>query len=136
MARVKKQNYIFAIGKRKTASSRVRLFKGKGENTVNGVSIDKYFPGAVNKEYWQRPFVLTETLEKYYVSAKVEGSGKNGQLDAIVLGIARALAEANPEKFKPAVKKAGLLKRDSRIRQRRMVGMGGKSRRAKQSPKR
>ena len=136
MARIKKQNYIFAVGKRKTASSRVRLFKGKRENTVNEISFEKYFPGAVNKEYWQRPFVLTETLEKYYVSAKVEGSGKGGQLDAVVLAIARALSEANPEKYKPSLKKAGLLKRDSRIRQRRMVGMGGKSRRAKQSPKR
>jgi small subunit ribosomal protein S9 len=136
MAKTKKQNYTSAAGKRKTASARVRLFKGKGESTVNAIAIEKYFPGAVNKEYWQRPFVLTDTLEKYYVSAKIQGSGKNGQLDALVLGIARALSEANPEKFKPAVKKAGLLKRDSRIRQRRMVGMGGKSRRAKQSPKR
>ena len=136
MAKIKKQNYIFAIGRRKTASARVRLFKGKGENTVNAIAIEKYFPGEVNKVYWQRPFELTETLEKYYVSAKVEGSGKGGQLDALVLGIARALSEANPEKYRPALKKAGLLKRDSRERQRRMVGMGGKSRRAKQSPKR
>ena len=136
MAKTKKQNYTSAAGKRKTASARVRLFKGKGESTINTIAIEKYFPGAVNKEYWQRPFILTDTLEKYYVSAKIQGSGKNGQLDALVLGIARALSEANPEKFKPAVKKAGLLKRDSRIRQRRMVGMGGKSRRAKQSPKR
>ncbi len=136
MARIKKQNYIFAVGKRKTASARVRLFKGKGENTVNGTSFEKYFPGAVNKKYWQNPFVLTETMEKYYVSAKVEGSGKGGQLDAVVLAIARALSEASPEKYKIPLKKAGLLKRDSRVRQRRMVGMGGKSRRAKQSPKR
>ena len=136
MAKTKKQNYTSAAGKRKTASARVRLFKGKGESTVNAIAIEKYFPGAVNKEYWQRPFILTDTLEKYYVSAKIQGSGKNGQLDALVLGIARALSKVNPEKFKPAVKKAGLLKRDSRIRQRRMVGMGGKSRRAKQSPKR
>lgn len=136
MARTKKQDYTFALGRRKTASARVRLFKGKGESSVNAIPIEKYFPGAVNKEYWQRPFVLTETLDKYYISAKVIGSGKNGQLDALVLAVARALSEANPEKFRPAVKKAGLLKRDSRIRQRRMVGMGGKSRRAKQSPKR
>jgi small subunit ribosomal protein S9 len=136
MARIKKQNYTFAAGKRKTASARVRLFKGKGESTVNAIAVEKYFPGPVNKEYWQRPFVLTDTLEKYYVSAKIAGSGKNGQLKAFVLGVARAMSEANPEKFKPALKKAGLLKRDSRIRQRRMVGMGGKSRREKQSPKR
>ena len=132
----KKQTYTFAVGKRKTASARVRLFKGKGENLVNAIPMEKYFPGPVNKVYWQRPFVLTETLEKYYVSAKIDGSGKDGQLDSLILGIARALSKANPEKFRPALKKAGLLKRDSRIRQRRMVGKGGKSRRAKQSPKR
>jgi len=114
----------------------VRLFRGKGENTVNGVSIEKYFPGAINKSYWQKPFNLTETAEKYYISAKVLGSGKKGQLEALVLGMARALSEANPEKFRPVLKKAGLLTRDSRIRQRRMVGTGGKARRKKQSPKR
>lgn len=132
----KKQTFIFAVGKRRTASARIRLFKGKGESVVNGIVIDKYFPGEVNKTYWRRPFDLTETTDKYYISAKVIGSGKQGQLKALVLGLARALSLANPEKFRTPLKKAGLLKRDSRERQRRMVGKGGKSRRAKQSPKR
>jgi small subunit ribosomal protein S9 len=136
MAKTKKQTYTFALGKRKTASARVRLFKGKGENLVNGMAIEKYFPGEINKSYWLKPFSLTETEGKYYISAKVAGSGKGGQLDSLVLGIARAFSDTDKEKFRPALKKAGLLKRDSRIRQRRMVGMGGKSRRAKQSPKR
>jgi small subunit ribosomal protein S9 len=132
----KKQSFIFAVGKRKTASARVRLFKGKGENLVNGIPIEKYFPGAVNKIAWERPYLLTDTIGKYYISAKVAGSGKNGQLEALVLGLARALVLANPEKFRPALKKAKLLTRDSRVRQRRMVGTGGKARREKQSPKR
>jgi len=132
----KKQTFIFAVGKRKTASARVRLFKGKGENLVNGIALEKYFPGPVNRVAWEKPFSLTDTKDKYYVSAKIAGSGKEGQLTALVLGIARTLILADPEKFKPALKKAGLLTRDSRIRQRRMVGTGGKARRKKQSPKR
>jgi len=136
MPKVKKQNYIFAVGRRKSASARVRLYKGKGENTVNGIAIEKYFPGKVNKTYWERPFTLTETLDKYYISAKIEGSGKKGQLTALTLGIARAFSKADSEKFRSVLKKAGLLKRDARVRQRRMVGTGGKARRKKQSPKR
>lgn len=136
MARTKKAKYIFAVGRRRRASARARLFKGRGESTVNGLPIEKYFPGEVNKALWQKPFVLTETEGKYYISAKVVGSGKRGQLEAVVLGISRAYSKADPEKFRAPLKKAGLLTRDSRARQRRMVGMGGKARRKKQSPKR
>ncbi len=132
----KKQNCIYAVGKRKEASARVRLFEGKGENMVNGISIEKYFPSEVEKNYWLKPFRTADVVDKYYITAKIDGSGKVGQLDALVLGISRALSSAEPEKFRGSLKKAGLLTRDSRIRQRRMVGMGGKSRRAKQSPKR
>lgn len=132
----KKQSYIFAVGKRKTASARIRLFKGRGESLVNGKPIEKYFEGEISRKVWMKPFELTETFGKYYVSAKVQGSGKTGQLGAFVHGLGRALAKAEPEKFAPSIKKAGLLTRDSRERQRRMVGTGGKARRKKQSPKR
>jgi small subunit ribosomal protein S9 len=132
----KKQNYIYAVGRRKEASARVRLHKGKGENLVNGIAIEKYFPSEVEKSYWLKPFKVTDTIDKYYVTAKIEGSGKAGQLTALVLGISRALSLADPEKFRHSLKKIGLLTRDSRIRERRMVGTGGKSRRKKQSPKR
>ena len=135
MAKIKKQDYTYAKGKRRTASVRVRLFKGKGESLVNNMPLEKYFPGSINKAHWKKPFELTETWEKYYFSAKVVGSGHKGQLDALVQGLSRALAEADPDK-RTILKKAGLLTRDSRIRQRRMIGMGGKSRRKKQSPKR
>lgn len=132
----KKLNYTCAIGKRKNSSARVRLFKGKGENTVNTLAVEKYFPGEISELIWQKPFRLTETLEKYYFSAKVTGGGKAGQLVALIHGLSRALAKTSPEKFRATLKKAGLLTRDARVRQRRMVGMGGKSRREKQSPRR
>lgn len=132
----KKQNFVFASGKRRTAVARVRLYHGKGENTVNALPIAKYFPGPVNQTIWEKPFGLTETTGKYHIGVKVRGGGPNSQLEAIVLGVARAFSKANSEKFRPPLKKAGLLVRDSRERQRRMVGMGGKARRKKQSPKR
>ena len=132
----KKLNYTYMGGKRKTSSARVRLFHGKGESTVNGKPIAEFFPGEVNKTQWEKPFGLTETTGKYYITARVVGGGVRSQLKAIVLGIARAMSKANPEKFRPLLKKGGLLSRDSRERQRRMVGKGGKSRRQKQSPKR
>ena len=132
----KKLNYTFAVGRRKSASARVRLFSGKGESTVNALPIDKYFPGPANRTLWERPFELTDSVGKYYVSVKVEGGGKDGQLDAVVHGISRALSLANKEVHRRPLKKAGLLTRDARIRERRKVGKGGKSRRKKQSPKR
>jgi small subunit ribosomal protein S9 len=132
----KKQNYTYAVGKRRTASVRIRLFKGKGESLVNDIPANKYFPGTINKIILDRPFNLTETLGKYYFSARVIGSGKEGQLDAVVQGVSKALALADREKFRAPLKKAGLLTRDARTRERRMIGTGGKARRAKQSPKR
>ncbi len=132
----KKQNYIFAIGRRKEAVARVRLFKGKGENVVNEMPMEKYFSSEIEKNHCLKPFKVADVIDKYYVTARVKGSGKGGQLEALVLGISRALSLTNPEKFRPSLKKMGLLTRDSRTRERRMVGTGGKSRRQKQSPKR
>lgn len=132
----KKQNYTYAKGKRRTASARVRLFKGKGESLVNDIPAEKYFPGQVKAAYRTKPFKVTDTIDKFYFSARIIGSGNKGQLDALVQGISKALVEVDPEKYKSLLKKAGLLTRDQRTRQRRMVGMGGKSRRKKQSPKR
>ena len=131
-----KQKYIYAVGRRRTASARVRLYKGKGENTINEKAISDYFPGEINKARWIKPYEVTDTLGKYYFSVKIIGSGKESQLDALVHGLARAFVKADPEKFKSSLRAAGLLTRDPRERQRRMVGMGGKARRKKQSPKR
>jgi small subunit ribosomal protein S9 len=136
MAKIKKTSIIYSSGKRRTAKARVRLFSGKGVSTVNGKTFEEYFPGASQKVSWLRPFELTGTGDKYYVTVRVVGGGKTGQLEAVVHAMAKALSLKDPEKFRSALKKAGLLKRDSRIRERRMVGTGGKARRAKQSPKR
>jgi small subunit ribosomal protein S9 len=137
MARKKtKRNFTSSVGRRKSSTARVRLFKGKKENLVNDQLIGKYFPGPVMREAWEKPFALTDTKETYYITAKVKGGGKKGQLEAVVLATARALNETNREKFRPSLKKAGLLTCDSRRRQRRMVGTGGRARKQKQSPKR
>ena len=136
MAKVKKIDYIYGVGRRKTSSCRVRLYRGKGENTVNGMAVAKYFEGEIAKKAMEKPFGATETSDKYYFSAKVVGGGKEAQLESLILGISRTLAKASVEKNRVPLKKLGLLTRDSRQRQRRMVGMGGKSRRKKQSPKR
>lgn len=132
----KKINYTYATGKRKEASARVRVFHGKGESTVNAQAAEKYFPGKVNESIWKKPFEVTETSEKYYFSARVVGGGKMAQVEALANGLAKAIAKVSKDKFRVVLKKVGLLTRDARERQRRMVGMGGKSRRAKQSPKR
>lgn len=136
MPRKKKINCIYAVGRRRSASARIRLFKGKDQSLVNDKSIEEYFPGEVNKDYYTKPFKLTDTLGKYYVTVKVVGGGKKGQLGAVVHGIARSLAKLDEEKLRSPLKRAGLLTRDSRIRERRKVGTGGKARRKKQSPKR
>ena len=132
---IKKQKYIYAVGKRKSSCARVRLFKGNEENTVNGEVVGKYFPGKAAMAFWQKPFGLVEVTGKYYFTARVIGGGKKGQLDAVVHGIARGLATMKDE-YKKVLGKAGMLTRDARIRERRKMGMGGKARRRKQSPKR
>ena len=131
----KSKKYTLAIGRRKEATARVRLFSTKGETLVNGLPIGGYFGGAVAKAVYEQPFELTEAGGSYHATIKVEGSGKVGQLGAVRHGLARALAKDNPN-FRAVLKKAGLLTRDPRGRERRKVGTGGKARRAKQSPKR
>ena len=133
---VKKIDYVYATGRKRESVARVRLFKGKGVSTVNGIPALDYFPGKIMKIMLEKPFVLTDTSGKYYFSAKVAGGGRMGQVGALVHGLARAFSKTSTEKFRASLKKAGLLTRDSRKKQRRMVGKGGKSRRAKQSPKR
>lgn len=133
--KTKKKNYTYAVGRRKSASARIRLYKGKGENLVNGMPIGKYFPGKRLASLWQEPFDLTDTLGKYYITARVVGGGKKGQLEAVIHGTARSLAEVSSDLRLP-LKKAGLLTRDDRVRERRKIGTGGKARRKKQSPKR
>jgi len=132
----KSKKFIFAVGRRKTAVARVRLFRGKGEMVVNGISIEKYFPGEMAKVAWLKPFTATDTEGKYYATIKVGGGGKLAQLGAVVHGLARALDKENKELYHSSLKKANLLTRDPRAKERRKAGQMGKARKKKQSPKR
>ncbi|MBI2622886.1 MAG: 30S ribosomal protein S9 [Candidatus Levybacteria bacterium] len=144
-----KKDFVFAVGRRKEAIARVRLYKAanngvlwgekkvkKGEIFVNGKPIGEYFSGKVAEVLYMEPFRLTNTVGKYILTVKVEGGGKKGQLEATVHGISRALQLLDKEKFRSVLKKKGFLTRDARVRERRKVGTGGKARRKKQSPKR
>lgn len=131
-----KTNYIYAIGRRKKSSARIRLHKGVGVNLINDKKVADVYQGKVSEIVINKPFKLTDTEGKYFFTAKVVGGGKEGQLEAIAHGISRALVKANSEKFRSILKDNNLLTRDSRSRLRRMVGTGGKARRKKQSPKR
>ena len=134
---MKKQskNYTYAAGQRRLASARVRLLKGKGDSLVNDKKVAEYFSSMLERSLWEKPFEATKTQGKYHVHVRVMGGGKTGQFQAVLHGIAKSLAKENSE-FKTLLRKSGLLTRDSRIRERRKIGTGGKSRRAKQSPKR
>lgn len=140
------KDFVFAIGRRKSSTAEVRLYKKdaivwgtttvkKGEFFVNNKPALEYF-GKTFEGVYKEPLQITGTQDKFAVSIKVRGGGKAGQLDSVVLGIARALDKVDKEKFHSILKKKGMLTRDPRVRERRKVGMGGKARRRKQSPKR
>ncbi len=134
--KIKAKKYIYAVGRRKEATARVYLFKGKDQITVNGQPIDRYFPGEVMKVFYLKPLQVTNTLGKYTAEIKVRGSGKSGQLQAVVHGISRALDKENKELYHSSLKSQKLLTRDSRTRERRKAGQMGRARKKKQSPKR
>lgn len=140
------RDYVFAIGRRKSSTAEVRLYKKdatvwggvsvkKGEIIVNKKPALEYFGKGFEKMY-SRPLQAAGMQDKLAISVQVRGGGKTGQLDAVVLAIARGLDKIDREKFHAILKKKGMLTRDPRVRERRKVGMGGKSRRRKQSPKR
>ncbi len=131
-----KKKFIHALGRRKTAVARLRLFKGKGKMVVNSKPIEEYFPGKEAEYFYLEPFKVTDTLGKYYATIKVKGSGKNAQLGAVIHAFSRALDKENKETYHVILKKHGLLTRDPRAKERRKVGQGGKARAKKQSPKR
>ena len=131
-----KKNYIYAVGRRRTSAARIRLFKGKKQSIVNKLPIDQYFPGAINKSLYEKPYQICDLLGKYYATIRVVGSGKRSQLDACVHGIARAIDKVDPDKYHTILKKYKLLTRDARARERRKAGQAGRARHKKQSPKR
>jgi small subunit ribosomal protein S9 len=112
---------INTLGRRKTAVARVYLTKGKGNVTVNKKDYKEAFPVAVLQSKIVQPFALTDTVNQYDVKVNVSGGGINGQVEAIRLGISRALVELNEEN-KPLLKVEGLMTRDPRMVERKKPG--------------
>ena len=123
-----------ATGRRKSSVARVRLLDGTGQFTLNGKSLDDFFPELSHRLRIVEPLKLAELEGRYDVSATLEGGGTTGQSDALRLGIARALVEIDPD-LRPALKKAGLLRRDDRKVERKKYGLR-KARRTPQFTKR
>ena len=124
----------YGTGRRKKSIARVRLVPGEGNILVNDRSIDDYFGLETLKVILKQPLELTQTLDKFDIIAKVTGGGFTGQAGAIRHGVARALLKAD-EEFRPALKKAGFLTRDPRMKERKKYGLKG-ARRAPQFSKR
>ncbi len=131
MAKV--QQYL-GTGRRKTSVARIRLVPGTGKIVINGRDIDNYFGLETLKTIVRQPMNLTDTLAAYDVLANVHGGGFTGQAGAIRHGISRALVKADAD-FRPALKKAGFLTRDPRMKERRKYGLK-KARKAPQFSKR
>jgi small subunit ribosomal protein S9 len=130
-----KKKYIEAIGRRKKAIARVRIFEGgKGEFKVNEKADKEFFPVFEHHQMVSAPFEAVGQDGKFDVTVKVRGGGTNGQAEAVRLGVARALEKYNPE-FRASLKKLGYLKRDDRKRERKKPGLKG-ARRAPQWAKR
>jgi small subunit ribosomal protein S9 len=110
-----------AVGRRKEAVTRVFLSKGNGKINVNGKDYKSYFPLVYLQNQVEAPLKCVEAADKYDVMVNATGGGVKGQAEAVKLGIARALLNVNPE-FKPALKDAGLLTRDSRTVERKKTG--------------
>ncbi len=125
---------IQTVGRRKEAVVRVRMAPGSGEFTLNGRSLEAYFPNKVHQQLIKAPLVTVERTESFDIHAKLVGGGPSGQAGALRLAIARALIEAAPDD-RPALKKAGFLTRDPRAVERKKYGLK-KARKASQYSKR
>lgn len=120
-----KDSYFYGLGRRKSATARVRVMGGKGAITINGKPAEEYL---ASSKYLltklQQPFVTVDSVNKFDVSAVVSGGGHEGQVEAIRLGIAKALVAVNGE-LKSTLKRAELLSRDSREKERKKFGLKG-----------
>jgi len=148
--RVVKLKYYQAVGKRKMAVAIARLYifnkktelliagrkAKKGEMFINDQLIEKVYHSKSDQFRYLEPLELTANKDRFIITLRVKGGGKQGQLDAIRQALAKAIETVNKEAYRPLLKKKGLLTRDARVRERRKVGMGGKARRKRQSPKR
>ena len=126
--------YFYGTGRRKSSVARVRLYKGTGKVTINDRDIDDYFGLETLKLIVRQPLALTDTADKFDVVCRVGGGGVTGQAGAIRHGVARALLQADAE-YRTALKKAGFLTRDPRMKERKKYGLKA-ARRAPQFSKR
>ena len=121
--------YKEAVGRRKTASARVRLYPGTGDIVVNDKPVNDYFGRALDQMILRQPLLLTGTESAYNISVKAAGGGESGQAAAVRMGIARALTLWDPN-LRPALKSAGFLMRDARAKERKKAGL----KRARKAP--
>lgn len=122
--------YIWGVGRRKSAVARVRLVPGTGKITVNGRTVREYFGGRpLYQAALTEPLALTGTQDRFDIAVSVEGGGVSGQAGAIRHGIARALTRFN-EELRPALKRAHMLTRDARVKERKKIGL----KRARKAP--
>jgi small subunit ribosomal protein S9 len=124
-----------ATGRRKEAIARVRITPGSGQWVINGRTLEDYFPNKVHQQIVAEPFSTAAVPGSYDVIARIHGGGVTGQAGALRLGIARCLNSVDEEASRPALKKAGMLTRDSRIKERKKAGLK-KARKAPQYSKR
>ncbi len=125
---------VAATGRRKEAIARVRLIAGTGVWTINGRTLEEYFPNKVHQQIVNDPFVTLDLVDRYDVLVRVQGGGISGQAGAVRLGIARSLLLTDDE-ARPPLKKAGFLTRDPRAKERKKYGLK-KARKAPQYSKR
>jgi len=123
-----------AVGRRKEAIARVRIVPGSGTITINGRTFEDYFPTKLHQQLVTDPFTVLNLTDAYDVIARISGGGPSGQAGALRLGIARALAELDPE-LRDSLKKAGFLTRDAREKESKKYGLK-KARKAPQYSKR
>lgn len=121
--------YIEAVGRRKTASARVRLYPGTGTVIVNDRPLEEYFPRQTLVYRLLEPLRVTGTEGRFNITVKVKGGGISGQADAVRLGIARALVKTD-ENLRPVLRQYGLLTRDARAKERKKPGL----KRARKAP--
>ena len=112
---------IHKIGRRKKSVARIYLSEGDQKHTINGKTLEEYFPTATLQSKIKKPLELTDNLTKFNVKVNVYGGGINGQAESIRLAISRALCEVN-EEYRPVLKKEGLLTRDPRMVERKKFG--------------
>ena len=118
------ENYYYATGKRKEAVAKVWMRAGRGEILVNDKSLEDYFPREAYRKIVKEPLELVGFLDRFDVEAQVKGGGLTGQAGALRLGIARVIAQINPE-LRKTLKKVGFLTRDARVKERKKPGLRG-----------